>query len=128
MYHYLIIFSFLFVGCKDIKKPSLLSAFLFLGLNESIAVVTSDLGGSGRLLRFNENLGVLMPGDLSIHSDAVGKYENQRLFIINRLNRDSIVVINPSESILPIKEISLPSGSNPQDLIYTNSGFLYIIF
>jgi hypothetical protein len=128
MYRYLIIFSYFIYGCNDIKKPSILNALLFIGLNDSIAVITSDLGGSGRLLRYNENLGLMMPGDLSIHSDAVGKFENQKLFIINRLNRDSVVVINPNESIIPNKEIPLPSGSNPQDIVYVDSLYLYIVF
>ena len=37
-------------------------------------------------------------------------------------------MINPNESIVPNKEISLPSGSNPQDVAFVNSSYLYIVF
>lgn len=102
------------VACNDIEQPSVLTQLLG-GSHDRIGVVSSDLSASGRF-------SVLAPGGLpaanyaSIHSDAVVRYANQRIFIVNRLNRDNIQVLNPELLYLTEREISVGVGSNPHDI------------
>ena len=49
-----------------------------------------------------------------------------KVYIITRLNRDSILVLDPSLAFLPQQEFSVEQGSNPQDIAYINSSKAYI--
>jgi len=124
------IFILLFIiSCKnDIQRPSILS--LFFPVNgvesEKLGVVSSDFSSGGRFNIIDTASLLPLPSLSNIHSDAVLRYANGKVYIINRLNRDSILVLDPSLAFFPQQEFSVEQGSNPQDIAYINSSKAYI--
>ena len=53
-------------------------------------------------------------------------YENFSLAVISRLGEDSIQLYLPSEGYTLFQEISLPPGSNPQDIAFVSSQEVWI--
>jgi len=119
----------LLINCKnDIQRPSILS--LFFPVNgvesEKLGVVSSDFSSGGRFNIIDTASLLPLPSLSNIHSDAVLRYANGKVYIINRLNRDSILVLDPSLAFFPQQEFSVEQGSNPQDITYINSSKAYI--
>ncbi len=119
----------LLISCKnDIQRPSIIS--LFFPVNgvesEKLGVVSSDFSSGGRFNIIDTASLLPLPSLSNIHSDAVLRYANGKVYIINRLNRDSILVLDPSLAFLPQQEFSVEQGSNPQDIAYINSSKAYI--
>lgn len=112
----------------DIKKPDagdlLLQLLLGSGSNR-IGIVSSDLGPTGRFSVMHPE-GIPVPFFTSIHSDAMARYYNGRVFIINRLGRDGIQVLDPQLGYLTISEYSTGNSSNPHDIAVAANGKGYI--
>ncbi len=78
-------------------------------------VITTDFStGSTAFLAANEaeaevNL-------LGIHSDAVGHYHDGRVYIINRLGQDNILVLDAMDLRAPLTQFSVGNGANPHDI------------
>lgn len=123
---------FLISFCNDIKRPPiesiLLNSLLAVpgaGL-ERVGVVTSDFGTSGKFTVINPDTQVSISTIANIHSDAVAKVIDGKVFILNRLNRDSVLILNPSFGFLPEAEYSVGNGNNPQDIVKVNENKAYI--
>lgn len=63
-----------------------------------------------------------------VHSDAIARYNpyNGKVYILNRLGMDNIQILDPQNNYQTIKEISLPRGSNPQDIAFSGANSAYI--
>lgn len=113
---------------QDIEKPEasdlLLQLFLGSGSNR-IGVVTSDLGPSGRFSVMHPE-GVAVPFFTSIHSDAVARYHDGLVYVINRLGRDGIQILDPQSAYLTFSEYSTGNVSNPHDIAIAANGKGYI--
>jgi hypothetical protein len=117
------------LNCKnDIQRPSVYTLFLPQGGPdiEKLGIVSTDFSSGGRFSMIDTSSLVALPTLSYIHSDAVLRYFNQKIFIINRLNRDSILVLNPLLGYLPLQEFSMGSGSNPQDIAVVNDTKAYV--
>lgn len=118
----IIITSILFLHCDIKPKQSSESP------SDNVAfVVTTDysIGSYSTIgLESLNPYGDLGPG--LIHSDAVARYHNNRVYIVNRLGRDNIQVLDPAENFKTIQEISTGSSSNPHDIIIINSQKAYV--
>ncbi len=119
----ILFFIIMILNCNnDIKRYS-----LFLSLLQSkgvLGIITSDYSGSGRFLTLNEG-GQLSLNYIPIHSDAVGFYLENRIYIVNRLNRDSIQVLNPDFFNVITLEFSTGNGSNPHGVAkYKNKAYI----
>jgi hypothetical protein len=117
---------FLFQNCNDIKKPKLESIFLSTliyngATTEKIGIISSDFSSTGKFNLLNPDINFSISTFLNIHSDAVGKFMNGKVYILNRLNRDSVLVLNPANAFLPEKEFSVGRGTNPYDIIQTGN-------
>jgi hypothetical protein len=127
---YLFFNLFLIITCSDIKRPPLYLAFLSLGKTggERIGVVGTDFGSSGRFSVLNQSLNLNFPGFVSIHSDALGKYIDitNKVYIINRLNRDNIQVLNLNLYFITDLQFSTGKATNPQDIVLVSSNKAYI--
>lgn len=128
---YYLLLIFLFVSCKnDIKRPPLASLFFNTAIgtsgSERIGVVTTDFGAAGRFNVLNPDAFFSLQTPTNIHSDAVAKSYDGKVIIINRLNRDSILTLNPSIGFLPEQEYSTGKGTNPQDIIKVSDNKAYI--
>ncbi|EMY77201.1 hypothetical protein LEP1GSC060_2009 [Leptospira weilii serovar Ranarum str. ICFT] len=122
----LIVFFFLNVFCGDIQRPSFLSLLLIQNLPGNIGVVTTDFGGGGRFKVINPTLFYAYPGLTPIHSDAVARFGNGKVYVLNRLNRDSIQVLDPNYGFVTISELSLGFKVNPADMEFASASKAYV--
>ena len=53
---------------------------------------------------------------LGIHSDAVGHYHDGRVYIVNRLGQDNILVLDAMDLRTPLTQFSVGNGTNPHDI------------
>ena len=123
----LFIISITFCGpVKDIERPSLLLTFLLGSQTQRIGVVSSDLGSSGRFGVMTED-GLSVPSIYSnIYSDAIARYQDGKVYIINRLGRDNIQVLDPHIGYSTVMEFSVGTKSNPQDFIKISNSKAYV--
>jgi len=63
---------------------------------------------------------------LTIHQDSVVKSYAGKIYVVQRLGADSILVINPKAPGQTLTEYSTGNGSNPQDMEFKNSRKAYI--
>lgn len=63
---------------------------------------------------------------LGIHSDAVGVFHEGRIYVINRLGADNILVLDPANIAAPVIQFSVGNGSNPQDIEILSAGKAYV--
>ncbi|HNI95233.1 MAG TPA: hypothetical protein PL169_04165 [Leptospiraceae bacterium] len=121
----LILFFFSF--CSDIKRPPLYSFLLSGGGTSELAgVISSDFGAGGRFTAVNADLLAASPSYASVHSDAVFRYFKRKVYIVNRLNRDSILILNRDLGFLAEKEFSVGAGTNPQDILAVSDSKAYV--
>lgn len=111
--------------CKDIQRPDILT--FFLGTQtDVIGIVSSDLGPAGRFSIMTED-GISNPSIyVNIHSDATARYQDGKVYIINKLNRDNIQVLDPFLGYITTLEFSVGSGSNPHDFIKISDTKAYV--
>ena len=112
-------------SCKDIEEPDPISSLLLSSGGDKIGIVSSDLGGAGHFSTMTTD-GVAALSFVNTHSDATARYAEGRVYVINRLGRDSVQVLNPELFYLPELEFSTGIGSNPHDLALAGSGAAYI--
>ncbi|WP_061216073.1 hypothetical protein [Leptospira santarosai] len=121
-----ILFCFLNVSCRDIRRPSFLSLLLIQNSPGNIGVVTTDFGGGGRFKVINSSLLYSYPGLTPIHSDAVARFGIGKVYVLNRLNRDSIQVLEPNYGFITVSELSLGSKVNPVDMEFASASKAYV--
>lgn len=110
---------------EDIEAPGLLSFFLAGTGRGRVGVVTSDLGPAGRFTLMTPE-GIPLPGGENIHSDAVVRYWNGKVYIVNRLNRDNIQILDPDFAYRTVQEFSVGEKTNPHDIAFVDENRAYI--
>ncbi len=81
----------------------------------NLFVITTDLStGSTAFLAANATAAEV--NLLGIHSDAVGHYNDGRVYIVNRLGQDNILVLEAKDLRTPLNQFSVGNGSNPHDI------------
>jgi len=63
---------------------------------------------------------------LTIHADAVVRFFDGKVYIINRLNADNILVLDASNLTAPLIQFSVGNGSNPQDIEVISADKAYV--
>ncbi len=121
----LILPPFLF-QCSDIRRPPFESLLFLQTSAGNVGMITSDFGGGGRYNVLNFRDRFLLPGLTPVHSDAVVRYYQNRVYIVNRLGRDSIQILNSELANLTMREFSVGSGTNPHDIVVLNPGKAYV--
>ncbi|TGL64643.1 YncE family protein [Leptospira sarikeiensis] len=124
--YYLVFFLFSFQFCGDIERPPLYTLFLTPNLSNNIGVVTTDFGGGGRFKVLNPELLISYPGLTPIHSDAVARFGNDRVYVLNRLNRDSVQVLDPNFGFQTTAEWSMGAATNPADIAIVGPNKAYV--
>jgi len=106
-----------FLFCSDLKRPPIWTLFLVSNIPTNIGVVTTDFGGGGRFKVLSPELKSSYPGLTPIHSDAIARFQNGKVYVVNRLGKDSIQILDPNLSYQTIAEWSVGEATNPQDII-----------
>ena len=63
---------------------------------------------------------------LGIHSDAVGHYHDGRVYVVNRLGQDNILVLDTMDLRTPLAQFSVGNGTNPHDIEIVAPGKAYV--
>jgi DNA-binding beta-propeller fold protein YncE len=79
------------------------------------------------------SLATIVPGGataavnlLNIHSDAVVTTYGGKVYVINRLGQDNIIVLDPANPRSPLLQFSVGNGSNPQDIAFVSPTKAYV--
>jgi DNA-binding beta-propeller fold protein YncE len=112
-------------ACADIERPPLLPYLISSSASSGIGILSSDLGGAGNFVTMSLE-GVPRIGQRSTHSDAVLRYQDNRVYVINRLGRDNIQVLNPDLLYATEREFSVGTGANPHDFVKINDGKAFV--
>ena len=100
-------------------RISILAAFLLLA-NSSAAqsdlfIITTDFA-TGSTAFLPANAAEAEVNLLGIHADAVGHYHDGRVYIVNRLGQDNILVLDAMDLRTPLTQFSVGNGTNPHDI------------
>jgi hypothetical protein len=64
---------------------------------------------------------------LAIHPDAGIRYRDGRVYVINRLGQDNILVLDPGNlAVMPALQFSVGNGTNPQDIEFASPAKAYV--
>jgi len=61
-----------------------------------------------------------------VHSDAVARYHEGLIYVVNRTGADNIQVIDPAQGFNTIRQFTTGNGSNPQDVAFAGSNKMYV--
>ncbi|HEX6790701.1 MAG TPA: hypothetical protein VF247_05260 [Candidatus Krumholzibacteria bacterium] len=62
----------------------------------------------------------------SIHSDAVARFYQGRIYVVNRNGADNIQVLDPYSSFATIKQFSVGNGSDPHDIAFLSRSRAFV--
>ena len=101
-------------------RLSILAVSLLLLANSSAAqsdlfVITTDFS-TGSTAFLAADAAEAEVNLLGIHSDAVGHYHDGRVYIVNRLGQDNILVLDAMDLRTPLTQFSVGNGANPHDI------------
>ena len=63
---------------------------------------------------------------LNVHSDAVARFYDGRIYVVNRLDQDNIIVLDPADLRTPVVQYSVGNGTNPQDVEFVSPNKAYV--
>lgn len=61
-----------------------------------------------------------------IHSDAVARYFDGLIYIVNRLNGDNIQILDPAEGFTTVQQFSVQNGADPHDISLVSETKAYV--
>ena len=73
-------------------------------------------------------LGAFAVGDSSVeiiplnelHTDATIRTTDDRVFVLERLGKDAVIVLDPASPTTPVANYSVGNGLNPQDMVFVS--------
>ena len=114
---------------KWIRRTALLIAvacpFDSARAQTDLFVVTSDFAtGSAAVLSAGSNAAQV--NLFTVHADAVGQYHEGRIYIVNRLGQDNIIVLDAASPTQPLTQYSVGNGTNPQQIHVVSESKAYV--
>ena len=102
------------------SRVSVLAGFLLWLANSAAAqsdlfVLTTDFS-TGSTAFLAADAAEAEVNVLGVHSDAVGHYHDGRVYIVNRLGQDNILVLDALDWRVPLAQFSVGNGANPHDI------------
>jgi hypothetical protein len=90
------------------------------------AVITTTDFSSGSFSSIDLSTNVASNDHLTIHSDAVVRTYKDKVYVINRLGQDNVIVLDKSDLSKPLTQYSTGNGTNPQDIAFVSESKAYI--
>ena len=90
------------------------------------AVIATTDYSSGGLSSLDLGTNTAANDHLVIHSDAAVRVFRDRVFVLNRLGQDNVIVLDPGDFATPLTQYSTGNGSNPQDIAFISEEKAYI--
>jgi hypothetical protein len=88
-------------------------------------VVTSDFQ-SGSAAYLAPGAAAAETNLLNLHGDAVARYHDGRIYVLNRFGQDNVLVLDPGDLRNPLLQFSVDNGSNPQDIVFAGPTKAYV--
>jgi len=63
---------------------------------------------------------------VDIHSDAVPRWYDGLIYVVNRLGGDNIQVLDPAANFETVRQFSVGNGSNPVDIVFVSPTKAYV--
>src|SRR5439155_7133734 len=82
-------------------------------------VLTSDYS-SGGLSAVDLGTRAVSRDVATVYSDAVERWYQGRLYVVNRYGADNVQVIDPSAGYATVRQFSVGPGTNPQDIAFVS--------
>ena len=95
------------------------------GADSPLVVATSDFQ-TGSVALLDPGAAAARTNLINIHSDAVVHYYQGRIYVINRLGQDNILVLDPTAPSTALLQFSVGNGSNPQDIEFASPQKAYV--
>jgi len=93
---------------------------------QKAVVVTTDFFSAGGLSVYDPQTTTATNDVILIHSDAVVRTHGDRVYVLNRLNQDNIIVLSKDDLTTPIIQYSTGDGSNPHDIEIVSEDKAYV--
>jgi streptogramin lyase len=61
-----------------------------------------------------------------LHSDAVSRYYQGLIYVVNRMGGDNIQILDPGDGFSTVRQFSVGSGSDPHDIAFVNKTKAYV--
>ena len=90
------------------------------------AVITTTDYSSGSFSSLDLGTNTVTQDHLTIHSDAAVRTYRDKVYILNRLGQDNVIVLNRSDLKTPLIQYSTGNGSNPHDMAFVSEEKAYI--
>ncbi len=62
----------------------------------------------------------------SLHSDAVARYYDGLIYVVNRMGADNIQILDPENGFSTIRQFSVGAGSDPHDIVVLSPTKAYV--
>lgn len=90
------------------------------------AVITTTDYSSGSFSSLDLSTNTATHDHLTIHSDAAVRTYRDKVYILNRLGQDNVIVLSRSDLKTPLTQYSTGNGSNPHDMAFVSEEKAYI--
>ena len=90
------------------------------------AVITTTDYSSGSFSSMDLSTNTATHDHLTIHSDAAVRTYRDKVYILNLLRQDNVIVLNRSDLKTPLTQYSTGNGSNPHDMAFVSEEKAYI--
>ena len=90
------------------------------------AVLTTTYKSSGGLSSLDLGTNTATNDHLTIHADAVVRTYRDKVYILNRLGQDNVIVLSRDDLATPLTQYSTGNGSNPHDIAFVSEEKAYI--
>ncbi|MDE3001111.1 MAG: hypothetical protein OXU79_18700 [Gemmatimonadota bacterium] len=90
------------------------------------AVITTTDYSSGALSSLDLGTNTPAIDHLTIHSDAAVRVYRDRVYVLNRLGQDNVIVLDRGDLATPLTQYSTGNGSNPHDIAFVSEEKAYI--
>jgi len=91
------------------------------GLPDTYAfVITTDFSTGSASIVSADTLLKAQCNVASVYSDAVARYFDGRIYVVNRLGADNIQVLDPGAGFRTIRQFTVGNGSDPHDIAFVS--------
>lgn len=98
--------------------PAVADGFMF--------TTTTDFStGSSSVILLDGNCTV-QPNVASVHSDAVCRFFDGRIYVVNRFGADNVQILDPAAGFATIRQFSVGAGSDPHDIVVVGPTKAYV--
>ncbi len=112
--------------CKTLKLLAFFLLFFTFSVSANQAIITTTDYSSGSFSSLDLSTNTAVRDHLTIHSDAVVRTYRDKVYIINRLGQDNVIVLSSSDLKTPLTQYSTGNGSNPHDMVFVSTEKAYI--